>query len=59
MIPVERERVRLKGRSGVFFVLGVDVEGELASLLNLENAMQLEDVPFARIEPLRFEPEPE
>jgi hypothetical protein len=57
MIPAERERVRLRGRSGVFFVLGVDLEGGFASLLNLENAMHLEDVPFGRIEPLRFEPE--
>lgn len=59
MIPAEWERVHLRGRSGVYFVLGVDLEGGFASLLNLGDAMRLEDAPFARIEPLRFEPEPE
>lgn len=59
MIPTERERVRLKGRSGVYFVLGVNREAGFASLLNLEDAMRLEDAPFARIEPLRFELQPE
>jgi hypothetical protein len=57
MIPTERERVRLRGRSGVYFVLGVDLERGSASVLNLEDATQLEDVPFARIEPLRSEAE--
>lgn len=57
MIPKERERVRLRGRSGVYFVLGVNLEDGFASLLNLQDAMQLEDAPFAWIEPLRFEPE--
>lgn len=58
MIPAERERVRLRGRSGVYFVLGVDLEGGFASVLNLEDGMQLEDAPFARIEPLHLEAEP-
>ncbi|HEV2383605.1 MAG TPA: hypothetical protein VG206_27930 [Terriglobia bacterium] len=59
MIPSQRERVRIRGRMGVYFVLGVDLEAGFASLLNLQDAMRLEDVPFARIEPFRFEPEPD
>lgn len=58
MIPAERERVRLRGRSGVYFVLGVDLERGFASVLNLEDGMELEDAPFARIEPLHAEVEP-
>ena len=37
MIPAERERVRLRGRAGVYFVLGVDLEPGFASVLNLED----------------------
>ena len=59
MIPAQRERVRIRGRMGVYFVLGVDLEGGFASLLNLADAMRLEDVPFARIEPFRWESEPD
>jgi hypothetical protein len=57
MVPAERERVRLRGRAGVYFVLGVDLEGGFASVLNLEDGMRLEDAPFARIEPLQVEAE--
>lgn len=59
MIPTERERVRRKGCAGVYFVLGVNLENGFASLLNLTEAMRLEDVPFSQIEPFRFEPEPD
>lgn len=59
MIPAECERVRIRGRAGVYFVLGVSLEGGFACLLNLADAMRLEDVPFARIEPFRFDLEPD
>jgi len=59
MIPAELDRVRVRGRLGVFFVLGVNHEEGSASLLNLHDAMRLEDVPFAWIEPIRLEPEPD
>jgi hypothetical protein len=35
-IPAARERVRVRGRAGVFFVLAVDREEEVAHVISVE-----------------------
>jgi len=52
-IPAVRERVRIKGHKGVFLVVGVDRERQVADLISTSNGGHVEeDVPFASIEPL-------
>lgn len=51
-IPAVRERVRLKGRKGVFIVVGVDRERQAVDLISTISGGHVEeDVPFSSIEP--------
>lgn len=52
-IPAVRERVRIKGRKGVFLVVGVDREREVVDLISTGSRNHVEeDVPFASLERL-------
>jgi hypothetical protein len=52
-IPAVRERVRVKGRKGVFLVVGVDREREVVDLISASTGSHVEeDVPFASLERL-------
>ena len=56
-IPAVRERVRLKGRKGVFLVVGVDRERQVVDLISTSTGGHVEeDVPFASIEALEDGP---
>jgi hypothetical protein len=51
-IPRVRERVMIVGRDGIFLVVGVDRVREVADLIPVREALNLEeDVPFAGIRP--------
>ncbi|MFZ0392208.1 MAG: hypothetical protein WAL73_00080 [Terracidiphilus sp.] len=46
-----RERVRIKGRKGVFLVVGVDRERQVVDLISTTTGGHVEeDIPFASIE---------
>jgi hypothetical protein len=52
-IPRVRERVRIDGRDGLFLVVWVDHERELADLIPLADSRALEEnIPFHSIRPL-------
>lgn len=52
-IPAARERVRVRGRAGVFFVLAVDREEEIAHVINVEteseSQLHVEAVQFTTL----------
>jgi hypothetical protein len=57
-IPAARERVRVRGRGGVFFVLAVDREEELAHLVSVDNredGQEVETFPFGELAKLGVE----
>ena len=49
MIPAARQRVRVEGRTGVFFVLTVNQDLGYADLVELNSATLVEAVRFERI----------
>lgn len=52
-IPAVRERVRVKGRSGTFLVVGVDRERQVVDLISATAGGHVEeDIPFSSLEPL-------
>jgi len=57
MIPASRQRVRVEGRSGLFFVLSVNEEYGCADLVELNSATLVEAVRFERILPVHLEME--
>lgn len=58
-IPAVRERVRVKGRKGVFLVVGVDRERQVVDLISTTTGGHVEeDIPFASIEPVEEKPSP-
>lgn len=52
-IPAARQRVRVHGRTGVYFVLAVDRESELAYVVRVNNDMDgdsgVETVSFVQL----------
>lgn len=51
--PAMRERVRVKGRKGVFLVVGVDRERQVVDLISTTSGGHVEeDIPFSSIEPV-------
>jgi len=54
MIPAARQRVRVKGRTGVFFVLTVNQDIGYADLVELDSATLVEAVRFERILPFLY-----
>ena len=54
-IPVVRERVLIDGRPGLFLVVRVDQEAEVAELVGLdrESYVSSDEVPFSRILPYK------
>jgi hypothetical protein len=51
-IPAVRERVAISGQAGVFFVVGVNREAEIADLVALvSHSFVEENVPFSTIQP--------
>jgi hypothetical protein len=55
MIPAARQRVRVEGRAGLFFVLCVDQEHGCADLVELNSVTLVDVVPFERILPVHPE----
>jgi hypothetical protein len=51
MIPAARQRVCVKGRSGVFYVLTVNQDSGCADLVELNSATLVEAVRFENILP--------
>lgn len=52
-LPAMRERVRVKGRKGVFLVVGVDRERQVVDLISTTSGGHVEeDVPFSTLEPV-------
>ncbi len=54
MIPAARQRVRVEGRAGVFFVLTVNQDIGYADLVELNSATLVEAVRFERILPFFY-----
>jgi len=53
-VPAVRERVSIEGRGGVFLVIGVDRERQVADLIpTTDDGRVEEDVPFAAITPVQ------
>jgi len=54
-IPVVRERVRIEGRAGLFLVVRVDQDEEMAELVGLdrEDLISSEVVPFSKLLPYK------
>ncbi len=52
-IPVARERVRIKDREEVYFVLAVDTEASDAYVIDLGGSREVETVRFEDISPTR------
>lgn len=58
-IPAVRERVRVKGRKGVFLVVGVDRERQVVDLISTSTGGHVEeDIPFALLERVDETPTP-
>lgn len=57
MIPTARQRVRVDGHPGMYFVLTANYDLGYAELVELNSATLLEAVKFERILPLRPESE--
>jgi hypothetical protein len=55
MIPAARQRVRVEGGTGLYFVLAVNHEYGYAELLDLDSLTLLDGVLFERILPVRPE----
>jgi len=55
MIPAPRQRVRVEGSAGLYFVLAVNHEYRYAELLDLDLLTLLDGVLFERILPVRPE----
>ncbi len=60
-IPVVRERVRIAGRAGLFLVMRVDREAEIAELVGLdaEAYVSSEEVSFALLLPYKPDAPPQ
>lgn len=58
-IPAPRQRVRMRGRAGVYFVLAVDHEAEMAYVINVDTDREadsfVETVRFVKLAPLESE----
>jgi hypothetical protein len=57
-VPATRERVQLRGEPGIFFVIAVDADAMVASLVRLDREREArleEDVPFGEILPIMDE----
>lgn len=53
-IPRARERVRIIGQIGVYLVVGVDYESQLADLIPLHGIAESEEgIPFSKLEAFR------
>ncbi|HEY3705130.1 MAG TPA: hypothetical protein VGL22_08720 [Terracidiphilus sp.] len=50
--PATRERVRVEGRDGLFLVVWVDVELQIADVIPLVQGDAVFSVPFTEIRPL-------
>jgi len=56
-IPAVRERVRLKGRKGVFLIVGVDRERQVVDLISTTSTGHVEeDIPFDSLLPADDQP---
>jgi len=55
MIPAARQRVRVEGRTGLYFVLSVNQEYGCADLLKLDSVILVEAVRFESIVPVHPE----
>jgi hypothetical protein len=55
MIPAARQRVRVEGRTGLYFVLAVNQEFGYAELLELDSLTLVDGVRFESILPVHPE----